>query len=299
MRDALDDTPLDEALRATLRDFFDYSSTAIINRPAASPAANDAPPPSDSPPAQELEARWQAQLRIEEITSAIRDGDSLRVLALLKSAPLQACLQSEKAILASVLSIIGRADSPDLLNCLREQLAQSPDLIGQRVFCGGTLLHSAAEAGTLEYVRLLLEFDANPNALNDGGHTPLERACNASAEAKYNRAEVVCLLLEFGADVNANGGVKRSTPLHVAARRGSISTAKVLLKYGADIEARDSVGDTPLRRAINCGKADMAEFLLSQGAELRSQGGGGLEAWQAARTAKMKNILQSRLGQTE
>lgn len=292
MRRALDDVALEAPIRATLRDFFDYSSMAIINRPAATP---DAEPPSEPSPSQELEARWQAQLCIEEIAGAIKEGDSARVLAALESAPLQAYLQSEKAIFASVLCVIGRSDNPDLLGCLREGLAQSPDLIGQRVFCGGTLLHSAAEAGSPQFVRLLLEFGADANALNDGGHTPLERACNASAEARRDRAEVVRLLLEFGANPNAIGGVKRSAPLHAAARRGSVSVARVLLEQGAEIEARDGGGDTPLRRAINCGKAEMTEFLLSQGADVYSKGSGGLEAWQAARTAKMKQILQSYL----
>ena len=51
--------------------------------------------------------------------------------------------------------------------------------------------------------------------------------------------------------------VKRSGPLHLAARRGNVSIAEALLECGANIEAQDSMGETPLRRAVNCGKIDV------------------------------------------
>lgn len=297
---ALDEVPLDESLRAALREFFAYSSTAIINRPAAQPPSSNATkPPSNTPLEQEIESRWQAQLQIEEIVSAVGSGDASRVLALLASDPVKTYLQSEKAIFASVLAVLGSGGNSVLLDYLREQIAQTPELLTLRCAIRGTLLHSAAAAGCPQFVTLLLEFGANPNAVDGGGHSPLYSACNATEGRADERAEVVRLLAESGADVNANHGVNKCAPLHTAARRGSVSAASVLLEYGADIEARDSDGDTPLRRAINCGKPEAADFLLSRGAELRSKGGGGLEAWQAARTARVKQVLQNYITQIE
>ncbi len=52
----------------------------------------------------------------------------------------------------------------------------------------------------------------------------------------------------------------------MAARRGNVSVAKALLECGANIEARDSKGDSPLRRAVNCRKKEMVAFLAAQGA---------------------------------
>lgn len=297
MHKALDEVPLDESLRAVLREFFAYSSTAIINRPPAASPSNATKSPPNTPLEREVESLWQAQLQIEEIVGAVRNSDASRVLALLASDPVKTYLQSEKAIFASVLATLGSGGNSVLLDYLREQIAQTPELLTLRCAMRGTLLHSAAAAGCPQFVTLLLEFGANPNAVDGGGHTPLYSACNATEGREDERAEVVRLLAESGADVNANHGVKRCAPLHMAARRGSVSVANVLLEYGADIEARDSDGDTPLRRAINCGKPEAAAFLLSRGAELHSKGSGGLEAWQAARTARMKQVLQDYLAQ--
>jgi ankyrin repeat protein len=62
----------------------------------------------------------------------------------------------------------------------------------------------------------------------------------------------------------------------MAARRGNAEVAEALLDCGADIEARDSLGDTPLRRSVNCNKAEVAALLLSRGADAHSIGSKGL-----------------------
>src|SRR5579859_841688 len=87
-------------------------------------------------------------------------------------------------------------------------------------------------------------------------------------------------------------GLKHCTALHMAARRGNILVAEALLDCKANIEARDKPGDTPLRRAVNCGKTEMVAFLLSRGADAHAKGSRGLAPWQAARGAAMKKLLQ-------
>ena len=61
--------------------------------------------------------------------------------------------------------------------------------------------------------------------------------------------------------MNAADGVKHCTPLHMAARRGYLEIAKALLKYGANVNPKDTQGVTPLRRALNCRKAAVADLL--------------------------------------
>ena len=76
-------------------------------------------------------------------------------------------------------------------------------------------------------------------------------------------ADVVRALVHAGAKVDAHDGVTGATPLHMAARRGNTAVALALLECGADKSLRDRRGDTPLKRAINCKKLQVAEMLRS------------------------------------
>jgi ankyrin repeat protein len=71
------------------------------------------------------------------------------------------------------------------------------------------------------------------------------------------------LLLANGADVNAkdDDGV---TPLHYAAWHGYLKMTKMLLKHGADTKAMDKNGETPLAWATERGDKTIIK-LLQQG----------------------------------
>jgi len=99
---------------------------------------------------------------------------------------------------------------------------------------------------------------------DSGGHTPLY--CVANQCGSETGPDVVQMLVRAGADVNARGGVTRATALHMAARRGYVEIAGVLLDCGALLEARDRKGDTPLQRAINCRRDGVSQLLIERGA---------------------------------
>jgi ankyrin repeat protein len=108
----------------------------------------------------------------------------------------------------------------------------------------------------------LLQRGADPNIQDSGRHTPLYRVANeCGLEAG---PEIVRALVRAGADVNACGGVTKATPLHMAARRGFVGIASALLDCGAALQAKDSKGDTPLKRAINCRKDGVAQLLADR-----------------------------------
>ena len=65
------------------------------------------------------------------------------------------------------------------------------------------------------------------------------------------------VLIEGGADVNAPGENGRA-PLHVAAEKGHLEAAHLLLALGADLDARGHDGRTPLESATS---PEMAELL--------------------------------------
>ena len=60
--------------------------------------------------------------------------------------------------------------------------------------------------------------------------------------------EVVALLLQAGADVNAHNENDHwgTTPLHAAAHANQAAIAKQLIDHGADVNAKDRDGRTPM-----------------------------------------------------
>ena len=73
-------------------------------------------------------------------------------------------------------------------------------------------------------------------------------------------------LLAQGADVNAEDNCGR-TPLHKAAAMGHLATVDSLLAAGAEVDARDCCGSTPLHKAAERGQEAVVVLLLFHGAE--------------------------------
>jgi ankyrin repeat protein len=71
----------------------------------------------------------------------------------------------------------------------------------------------------------------------------LPRACRA--DVSHNAVHRVTVLLGYGADVNSRGR-EGFTALHYAVRSGNLPLLRLLLDRGADIEAGDPDGLTPL-----------------------------------------------------
>jgi len=73
--------------------------------------------------------------------------------------------------------------------------------------------------------------------------------------------------LDKGADANAKND-KGMTPLHIAAYYGDTMVAHLFLKHGADANAHDSKGYTPLILAAMHGNIDVAMLLIEKGADI-------------------------------
>lgn len=267
MRAALEEAVIPEPARAHLRAFFEHASAYLV----------DLKPPARLEP--ELAARWQAQVAADAAIAAIRAGDAERAIALSTTV-----LPGHMApLLAAMIAGGNRA----LLAFVREKLLAVPPLLQQR-FNGRTLLHIAAAAGNLHMVEFLLAQGADANAVDGGGHPPLYAVANG---CKSGGADIVRALAHAGAAVNACEGVKRCTPLHMAARRGNVEIAEALIASGAALEARDSLGDTPLRRAVNCARPGIAALLIAKGADPHSIGSKGLTPLTAARSVELRRVL--------
>lgn len=118
-------------------------------------------------------------------------------------------------------------------------------------------------------VRLLLEHGADANVHRVVA--PLHLA------ASDNQPALLELLLSYGAHVESRSTCYESppdpcqTPLHFAVNSGHISAAKVLLKWGADVNAKFHDGITSLHLAAQMGYLDMVSFLLLHGANITAE----------------------------
>jgi len=105
-------------------------------------------------------------------------------------------------------------------------------------------LHQAAWIGNLDDLRAEIAAGADVNARErTGDRTPLHFAAYSGKNGGEPSTELVQALLEAGADVNAvdSGG---STPLAEAMPNGNVEIAKILLAAGADPAVKNKHGET-------------------------------------------------------
>lgn len=122
---------------------------------------------------------------------------------------------------------------------------------------GRNALHEAARFGRKSIVRLLLEHGAQievgaPGYLN----------ATALCFAVYNGyADVVEELIASKANVNHSIDTIKATPLHIAAMKGRLRIAQLLIGAGANLNARNKDNCTPLHSVAECGKLEYIQFI--------------------------------------
>jgi len=77
--------------------------------------------------------------------------------------------------------------------------------------------------------------------------------------------------IDSGADVNAQDE-RGNTPLHAVSWYGGSDIAQLLLDHGADIEKKSVNGDTPLIEACWGGSLSVVCLLIEKGAEMEARG---------------------------
>ena len=267
MIQALEEVPIDQPVRLALRDLFERSSAYIVNTGQGLPEPAAPKDPSDDRIHREMAQRWREQRALDDLVAAIRYGDRGRALELARSGALQCRFARDRALFAHVLGLMMGCGSGPVMEYAERELLADPAMANVHNRYGRTLLHDASAHGSLRMVELLLRLGADPNVGTPGGRTPLYCVANECQVA--GGGDIVRALVRAGAQVNVPSGAKRCTALHMAARRGNTEVAAALLDCGADINAPDTAGDTPLKRAKNCRKAGVALLLASRGADAR------------------------------
>jgi len=172
------------------------------------------------------------------------------------------------------LFVAARLDEADIAAVLLERGAAADRR--QSTDREQTPLFAAAREGSVATARLLIEHGADVNARTAAGATPEFRLPSSSTGSK-------------GAGIIRGGwpehGVRSAvpgakSPLLYATRHGDLEMVQLLVESGADIEAADANGVTPLLNAILNSSAGSvrsgtehfaaAQYLIARGAEINA-----------------------------
>ena len=174
-------------------------------------------------------------------------------------------------------------------------------------------LHFAAENQDFPVIRLLIEHGADPIGADDGHELEII-GWSCCWDYKEVNKEIVEYLLANGArhhifsavamcDVDAIRALadktphdlarrmdrtnKRRTPLHLAVVKKQLKSMTTLLDLGADAEALDAAGLSPLDQAAIDGQIEMAQLLIERGARIRMPAAVALD-----RLADIERLIQ-------
>ncbi|DBA04763.1 TPA: hypothetical protein N0F65_004400 [Lagenidium giganteum] len=115
----------------------------------------------------------------------------------------------------------------------------------------------AASDGNIDAVEQFLAVGVDVNAKDEYGYTPLQAAVS------YGHVELLRFLLDNGASVMMPDN-DMETPLHHCE---TVECAKILLESGAELNARNAEGRTPLDSAIEEEHDELVAYYESLGAE--------------------------------
>lgn len=219
-----------------------------------------------------------------EIFVAANRGDLRSVETILRREPALASSKSRGGFTPLHMAAInGHA-------AICEVLIEKGASINERNLDGATPLIKAVQGNHPELVRMLLKMGADPNLRDNTGANAL-----LIAEMKDHSAITSLLIPVTEPGTSTAGG---ATALHLAASR-SVSDTSLLLQRGADVNARDNRGWTPLHSAVSAGQSRIVQILLLKGADTTLENNRGetpVEMANRRGNAEIVNLLAKQEG---
>ncbi|KAF6799416.1 3-ketoacyl-thiolase [Colletotrichum sojae] len=140
----------------------------------------------------------------------------------------------------------------------------------QRDYQGRTALMQAARYGHTAVARLLLDAGCCANTAAPDGMTAMHFAALPWEEPKGSPAEMLRILLSAGAAMDARDQVEETALYELARSRATEDAVKaklrVLVEAGADINAFNNMGDTPLMMSIRRDRLPPLQAFIEAGA---------------------------------
>jgi len=125
-----------------------------------------------------------------------------------------------------------------------------------------SIIKTICELGHSQIIQLFINLKLN---LQYGNNAPFRYAC------QYNRPEIASMLIHSFVEAGANISECISNKLFLkACRKGYTGIAKILLEYGANINAENG---KPLCEACTCGNMELVKLLISCGANVNAENG--------------------------
>jgi quinoprotein dehydrogenase-associated probable ABC transporter substrate-binding protein len=172
-------------------------------------------------------------------------------------------------------------------------------LLAGKVYANGTdishwtPLMYAAWIDDASIVNMLVKAGAKLEAADNDGLTPLGVA------AQNGKSKSLEALVAAGADVNQPIGQAHYTPLMLASIAGSADIAQLLIKHGANVNAKNAGGVTALMVAAANNTTRVGSLLLQSGADTSIKSEDGRTALMIAQSSNsdaMLKLLQSGKG---
>ncbi|KAL5372601.1 hypothetical protein PMIN06_011512 [Paraphaeosphaeria minitans] len=143
---------------------------------------------------------------------------------------------------------------------LQDELEDNPNTVAEKDASGRTALDWAAALGRVPEMRLLLDYGAQVNTMDNSGRSAVLHAVDSS------NAAALRTLLDSGAfpDPEVPRGLFRSSPLNAATFGGKLDMVELLIQSGAAVCAVNPEGRSPVATAIRYNKHDELKYLIRE-----------------------------------
>jgi len=196
--------------------------------------------------------------------------------------------------IATEMIMISLREEPPLYRIVKFLISEGAD-INSKTGEGWTALHWAVGTAQKDIMEMLIAKGAEIDSTDRNGNTPLHWAVNKNREWKERFIELTAEINAMTAETDAarieslkQGGILQSTK----AAEITKEMAKLLIAEGADVNAKNGYGNTPLIEAAKGAVPEIVMFLVAAGADVNAKNNHGVTPFVNAAENGQADILE-------